>query len=206
MPQITSISPQRNGKRVNIHLDGKFSFGLDMENYLRFGLKTNQWLTEDEVVKIIDKANFQKIYDRLLKFATLRPRSEKEINLWFKRKKVHTSLFGKLFNRLKQLELVNDVEFSKWWVDQRLAFRPKPKRVLGLELKEKGISGEIISNVLDNTKIDEVKIARKVLDGNYYKWEKLGRSLATKKAKEFLLRKGFSWDVISRVVSIDLDE
>jgi len=206
MPQITSISPQRNGKRVNIYLDGKFSFGLDMENYLRLGLKTNQWLTEDEVVKIIDKANFQKIFDRLLRFATLRPRSEKEINLWLKRKKVHTSLFGKLFNRLNRLKLVNDVEFSKWWVDQRLTFKPKPKRVLALELKEKGISGEIISDVLDNTKIDEVKIAKKILDGNYYKWEKLGKSLATKKAKEFLLRKGFNWDVISRVVSIDLDE
>jgi len=39
MPVITSIKAQKNQKRVNIYLDGKFSFGLDLENFMKLQLK-----------------------------------------------------------------------------------------------------------------------------------------------------------------------
>jgi len=69
MPTVTSIKPQRNGKRVNVYLDGKFGFGIDLENYVTLGLKVEQELSEAEVETIIKKAEFQKTLDKLLKFA-----------------------------------------------------------------------------------------------------------------------------------------
>ena len=53
---------------------------------MKLGLKVEQELTEEEVEKIVKKAEFQKTLDKLLKFATLRPRSEKEIKDWLKKK------------------------------------------------------------------------------------------------------------------------
>jgi len=92
MPIITSIKPQKNltaragGKRVNIYLDGKFGFGIDLENFVKLGLKVEQVLSEDEVKSIIQKSDSQKISDKIINFATLRPRSEKEVELWLLRK------------------------------------------------------------------------------------------------------------------------
>src|SRR4030043_1786767 len=128
MPIITSIKSQKNGKRVNIYLDGKFGFGLDIENYIKFGLKVEQTVTDEKIEEIIKKAEFQLNLDKLLRFATLRPRSESEIRGWMKRKKVHDSLKNDLFSRLKHLELIGDENFARWWIEQRLQYKPKAKR------------------------------------------------------------------------------
>jgi len=200
VPTITAIKSQRSKKRVNVYLDGKFGFGIDLENFIKLGLKVEQDLTEKEIEKIIGRVEFQKTLDKLLRFATLRPRSEKEVDYWLKRKKVYISLHKKLFNRLKRLELVGDEKFARWWVEQRNSFRPRSKRILTQELKLKGIDRNIIEDVLFETKIDEAKIAKDLLRKRMYKWERLNRQDAKKKKSEYLARKGFGWDVIRSVV------
>ena len=199
MPIITLIKPQRNGRRVNVYLDGVFGFGIDLDNLVLSGIKVNKEFTEEEIKKIIKKAEFQKTYDKFLKFATLRPRSEKELRDWLKRKKVHESLHKDLFNRLKHLDLINDLEFAKWWVEQRQAFRPKSKRILNSELRMKGIKKEIIEKVLGEEKIDEEKIARQLLEKKAYKWKGLEPYKAKQKMSQYLAGKGFSWEIISKI-------
>ena len=203
MTKITEIKPQKNGKRVNIYLDGMFGFGLDLENCVKLGLKVEQDLTETEVEKIIKKAEFQKTLDKLLKFATLRPRSEKEIKDWFKRKKVHETIKDELSNKLNRLELVDDEKFAKWWIEQRMQFRPKPKSIMYQELRIKGIKKEIINEVLENTEVDEVKMAKELLEKKKYKWEGLDKLTARREMSEFLARKGFDWEVIKKIVGFE---
>lgn len=201
--QITDIKPQKSGKRINIFLDGKFSFGIDLENFVNFGLKVDQELTEAEVEEIIKKAEFQKTLDKLLKFATLRPRSEREFKDYLKRKKVHESIHNELFNRLKRLELMDDRKFAQWWVEQRNSFRPKPKSILYKELCIKGINREIIRKILEELKVDESKIAKELLEKKSYRWDKLAKvdkNKARQKAAQFLARKGFAWEIVDRVV------
>ena len=148
MPTITAIKPQRNKKRVNIYLDNRFGFGLDLDNFVKLGLRVEQELSEEEIEDIVRKSEFQKTSDKLLKFATLRPRSKKEITDWLKRKKVHESLHKGLFNRLKRLELVDDMKFAQWWVGQRSQFKPRGKRALEAELRKKGIKKEVIGSAI----------------------------------------------------------
>ena len=200
MPTITSIKPQKTRKRVNVYLDNKFGFGLDLESYMKLGLKVGQTVTETEIEEVVKKAEFQKTLDKLLRFATLRPRSEKEINDWLKKYKVHKSLNRDLFNRLKRLDLLDDKKFAQWWVEQRTSFRPRGKRVLSSELWNKGIAREIIDDVLSELKIDEEKIARQLLEKKEYKWEKLPRLEVKKKMGEFLARKGFKWSIIKKTI------
>lgn len=206
MPLITKIKPQKNKKRVNIYLDGKFGFGLDLENFMKLGLKVEQELSEGEIEKILKKAEFQKVSDKLLKFATLRPRSEKEINDWLRKHKVYKSLHKGLFNRLKRLELMDDEKFAKWWLGQRIQFKFKSKRELENELRIKGINNNIIEDVLSEVDIDEGKIAKELLEKKRYRWEKLPRIEAKKKMSEFLARKGFDWGVIKKVTNDFLDK
>ena len=130
MPIITALKPQKNKKRINVHLDGKFGFGIDLENLVNHNLKVEQTLTEKEVEEIIQKAEFQKTLDKLLRFSTLRPRSKREVETWFRKHKVHESLHDGLIGKLKRLNLLDDRQFSEWWVKQRIEFRPRGKRAL----------------------------------------------------------------------------
>jgi regulatory protein len=205
VPVITGIKQQKNKNRVNVYLDDRFGFGIDLDNFVLLHLKVDQELTDERVAEIVKKAEFQKTLDKLLKFATLRPRSEKEIRDYFKRKKVHESLYEELSNRLNRLDLIDDEKFAEWWVEQRLAFRPKPKRIMNQELRIKGIKPEIIEQVLGEKKIDEEKIAKELLGKKAYKWKRLEPYKAKQKMSQYLAGKGFGWDIISRVVGKSKD-
>lgn len=200
MSVITSIKQQKNKNRVNVYLDDKFGFGIDLDNFVLLHLKVNQELTGPEVEEIVKKAEFQKTLDKLLKFAMVRPRSEKEVMDYFRRKKVHESLWEGLLEKLRHFELLDDLKFAKWWVEQRGNFKPKPKRILKIELTQKGIVREIIDEVLGETKVDEEKMARDILARKAYKWKNLEPRLAKQKMSQYLAGKGFSWEVIEKVL------
>lgn len=203
MPVITSVKPQKNGRRVNVSLDGRFGFGIDLENLVTLGLKVDQEYSQGEIEKIIKKAEFQKVQDKLINFAMVRPRSEKEVRDWFRRKKIHESMWEDLKKKLLRLELLDDYKFALWWVEQRASFRPKGKRALELELYQKGIAKDTISEVLSLSPIDEEKIARELLKKSAPKWKRYAKNKVYVKKAEFLGRKGIGWDTIKKVLKID---
>lgn len=205
MPVITSIKQQKNKKRVNVYLDDKFGFGIDLDNFVLLHLKVDQELTDDKIEEIVRKAEFQKSLDKVLRFASVRPRSEKEIRDYFKRKKYHISIYDSLLEKLKHFELLDDQKFAQWWVEQRGNFKPKPKRVLKIELTKKGIVKEIIDNVLGETKVDEEKMAADLISRKAYKWKNLEPRVARQKMSQYLAGKGFSWEVINKIVKVTED-
>lgn len=200
MPIITSIKLQKNQKRVNIYLDNSFGFGLDLENFMKLQLKVNQELTEEEKNEIIKKGELQKSFDKTLRFAMTRPRSLKEVKDYFRRKEIDNSLHQNILDRLTKLELLDDQKFAKWWVEQRLEFKHKSKRDITFELRQKGIDTNIIKNVLDDSEIDELKIAKELISKKEYKWKRYEESERKQKITQYLAGKGFSWDVISRIL------
>jgi len=206
MAVITQIKPQKKAGRVNIYLDGKFAFGIDLDNFLKLNLKVEQSLTDEEVENIVKKAEFQKTLEKVLRFSMVRPRSRKEIKGWFKRKKVHEGLHSELFEKLEHFDLVDDEKFARWWIEQRQNFKPKPKRILNQELKVKGIGDEIILKVLGEVELDESKMAKEQLDKNMYRWQGFEGREKRQKSAQFLLRKGFSWETVKKLLSIDQED
>jgi len=206
MPVITSIKPQKNGKRVNIYLDGEFGFGLDIQTFLKEKLKIEQELTQDQIISIVKKGEFQDSYDKILMFAAIRPRSKKEYELWLRKHKVHASLHQELFDRLERLDLLNDKKFASWWVQQRQAFRPKSNRVLILELKLKGIDAKTAEDVLSEEELDEKNTAKKMLDRKLTLWNKLEPFERRKKIYGFLSQRGFDYELIRDILDELEDE
>src|SRR3989344_6757140 len=98
---------------------------------------------------------FERYYNLSLRFLSYRPRSEKEIIDYLKKKSssVKTSegqekLIESIIKKLKEYKFIDDVEFAKFWIEQRTKFKHKPIRVIEYELKQKGINKEIIDDVL----------------------------------------------------------
>jgi regulatory protein len=164
-------------------------------------LKVKQELSDEKIEKIVKESEFQTVYDKLLKFASLRPRSKKEYDTWLKKHKVHKSLHKELFNRLKRLDFLDDKKFAVWWVQQRQQFRPKSVRALRLELRNKGINKEIIEEALKEEGVDEYAAAKRILQKKTYMWKKYQGFEKRMKMSNFLARKGYSWDTVKKVVS-----
>ncbi len=205
MPIITSIKAQKNQKRVNVNLDGSFGFGLDLENFMRLQLKVNQELMQDEINEIIKKGELQKSFDKTLRFVMTRPRSMKEVKDYFKRKEIDNTLHQNILERLEKLELLNDQKFAKWWVEQRLEFKHKSKKDITFELRQKGIDTNTIKNVLDDSEMDELKIAKELIVKKEYKWKRYDEDVRKQKMSQYLAGKGFSWDIVKSVIDIGLE-
>lgn len=216
MPQVTSLKLQKNKKRVNVYLDEKFAFGLDLETVTAFGLNQGQILTQHQVEKLFFDSFFGKLYNRTLNFLSYRPRSEKEVKDYlykklYKLKEIDQifkeELKEKILEKLKKQKLLDDFEFTSWWVNQRLDFKFFGQQRLRAELMTKGIKKEIIESVL--AKIDQEKLldlAKKLLQ----KKKRLYRKLDPKKLKEKLIghlkRRGFSWEIMKTAIDDCLSE
>lgn len=85
--KITDISVQtRNKDRVNISVDGKYAFSLDIFQVGELGLKNGREVTSEEIAKWEEESAFGKLYARALEYTMMRPHSAREIRdyLWRK--------------------------------------------------------------------------------------------------------------------------
>ena len=113
---------------------------------------------------------------------------------------------------LKKKGMVNDLEFARAWVEARRSSKQKGIRVLKAELYQKGIDKEIIEEVVlpfggpqslasrSGSVISEEELAQKALEKKMRIWKSLKPRSLRQKAIEFLLRKGFEYDVVKEVV------
>jgi regulatory protein len=147
--------------------------------------------------------------NRALRFLSFRPRSEKEIRDYFKIKHVDSLVSQKVIDKLKESKFLNDLEFARWWVEQRTLITPRAWRIIKIELKQKGISSEIIEELNINSESEEendltmaIKLAQKRLP----RYKNLSRQEIYQKMGRFLISKGFDYDTIKRSIDGLLQE
>lgn len=121
--------------------------------------------------------------DRALRYLSYRPRSESEI-----RQHLGIDYTPELASKLKKLNLVNDNEFAKWYIESRSRSRPRSARLLSLELKRKGLE---IKNL--KLEISELELAKNAL-------KKKPNLKSREQTIRFLHSRGFSWDTIETVL------
>jgi len=147
---------------------------------------------------------FEKNYNRVLRFLSFRVRSEKEIEDYLQKKKVEESIVKKIIEKLKKYRFLNDAEFTRIWIEQRTKLKPRAWRIIQFELKRKGISEEIIqgSKIKVQSDLESAKILvqRKML-----RYKNLPKQEIYQKLGRFLAGKGFSWDTIKKAIELTID-
>ncbi|AGG07080.1 MULTISPECIES: regulatory protein RecX [Dehalococcoides] len=200
MPIITAIRKTRGGnQRCKISLDGKEFFSLSLKVCEREGLKVDQELSSSQIetLKLID--NCQSCYEAAMGYLSYRPRSQSELAQKLVRRGFCSQDIDSILAKLKEQGLVNDQAFAQFWNDNRQSFRPRSRSLTSLELKRKGISSEIIETVVST--VDEVDSAYRAAETKAKNLPKDNYHIFRQRLSQFLLRRGFSYEVISRTVS-----
>ena len=128
--KITSISAQtKNPDRVNVSVDGKYRFSLDVSQVVDLGVKVGREYTEEQLTELEAESQFGKLYARALEYSLMRPHSSREVRdyLWRKtkttkyksrtgeikeREGVSQETVERIFNRLLERGYVNDKTFA----------------------------------------------------------------------------------------------
>lgn len=208
MSRITKLTLQKNKRIVNIFIDNHFSTSLDLITVTAKGLKKGIDISPSELKAIKKESLHGKLLNRAHHFLSYRPRSEKEIKTYLRRKllketaKNKNKIIEEVINKLKDQQIINDQKFAKWWVEQRINFRPKGTYVLKRELFSKGINKEDVDEVLST--IDEISVARAVIKKKSKIIKEKDPFIIKKKLIGYLQRRGFSWSTIKSVVDESL--
>ncbi|KKS14302.1 hypothetical protein A2617_03860 [Candidatus Daviesbacteria bacterium RIFOXYD1_FULL_41_10] len=213
MPKVTSVEPQKkNSKRFNVFLDGQFAFGADEDLVVNYRLVPGKIIEQKDLEKLIFEAEVGKLMEKMYNLFSFRQRSEKEIRdylktLSFKRKikdqeEISPLVVDLLIERLKQKGMLNDLEFAKAWIEGRRRSKNLGIRALKMELVRKGIGREIIEEVISNEPlaVSEEDLAKLALEKKMRSWKNLDPKKRKQKAIEYLMRKGFGWEIIKAVV------
>lgn len=137
-----------------------------------------------------------------VRYLSYRPRSEKEIRDYLKRKKAKQDILEKIVNRLKELKFVNDVSFAKLWIESRQGNKPRGIKTISFELKQKGIPDAIIEELVGEktSSESEKSLAYQAAQKKLPLYVKLPKREFFGKMSQFLLRRGFDWGVVRIVV------
>jgi len=148
----------------------------------------------DEIKKLFDRA-----YTKSLNFLSFRARSEKEIRDYLLNKEFDITIIEQVINLLLEQKFLNDREFAESWIEQRQNQKAKSKSFIRQELRQKGIDEEIISETLEKSHGD-YNTARQYFEKRKKRFENLTGEEYFQKAASFLQRRGFSWDVVKKVL------
>lgn len=86
--------------------------------------------------------------DAAVRFLACRPRSEQELKLRLRRRGFNPGDIDSAVARLKEKGLLNDAAFARFWTDNREAFRPRSRRLTRMELKQKGVAEDTITEAV----------------------------------------------------------
>lgn len=157
----------------------------------------------------MDNPYYDKLLAAALRFVSYRPRSEREFTDFLHKKLARWKVAGDLLiekvkARMDELGYMDDEKFARWWISQRMTFRPKGMRLIALELQKKGISRDIIKtaarDLIQSDQLDEYEAARKSIRKKTVLWVKLPKIEQKKKLYTFLAQRGFSASVIGRII------
>jgi regulatory protein len=198
MKKITAISVQKkNPNRVNIYLDGEFAFGV--ARITAAWLKNGDELTDEKIAKLLAEDSLEWAFQQAMLFLSYRARSEKEIRQNLRKHEMSEEVIEHTLERLRKAGFANDSDFARMWVENRGTFRPRSKKALAIELRQKGLNDEVIQDSLSG--VDEESLAyetglKRATRFKGYEWAEF-----RKKLSEFLARRGFSYPVIAPIVS-----
>jgi len=196
--KITALKVQRrNPNRVNVYLDGEFAFGLS--RIVAAWLRVGQTLSEDKIRSLQEEETREVAYQRGLHYLSFRPRSEAEVRRQLLEKGFDQPLIEEIIERLKAERWLGDAEFARLWTENRTTFRPRSRRLLRYELRQKGVSEDHIEEAL-NPLAEESELAYQAGIRYARKLTSLQPDVFRKRLMAFLARRGFSYGTIAPVV------
>ncbi|MBI3738591.1 MAG: RecX family transcriptional regulator [Chloroflexi bacterium] len=198
MAKITAIESQkRDPNRVNIHLDGEYAFSLSriVAAWLKVGLQ----LSEEKVSLLKAEDARERALQQAMLFLSYRARSESEIRQNLRKHDIPEEIIEQTLERLRENRLADDNQFARTWVENRNTFRPRSRRALTMELRQKGIPDDAAQSAIAG--VDEETLAYSAGLKKARRLEVLEWNEFRKKLSEFLARRGFPYSVIAPVVS-----
>lgn len=184
---------KKNKDRVNIYLNEVFALSLSYAVCLEAGLKKGMELDEEEL-ETLRRADLEhQARQKALALLARRPHSQKELAQKLKAGGMDPGVAESAVGRIAEKGWQSDREYAEMMARHLIA-KGASNRGVGWELGQKGVSKEIIGEILSSLPGEEERIR------SFLEKKTRGRAVLGKKEKsrliQSLLRLGYAYDGI----------
>ena len=218
MPKVTSLKGVvRDPSRINVFIDGKFSFSLTLTELADSKLHQGQTLTEVEIAELRNLSGLGKLYQQTLEYCFSRPHSKKEIIDYLERKRLRRDISWKRFEE-HQLKIQNDSEYAARVKEIRQHTKAQNQKIREIDFTENNtyeyrgvqksnlptkpsdrITPEIIELVVSRLEsqnyINDRDFARYFIENRHQ-----NKGISTKRLIQELKNKGISSEIIEQAL------
>lgn len=207
MSIITKITTQqKNKERFNIFVDEgkgeKYAFSVDEAVLIKFQLKKGMELDPFFLTEIQYEDDIRKAYNMAIKYLARVMRTEHEVRTYLKEKDVDDPVIGEVIIKLYDYQFLNDEQYAISFVRTKKNTTDKGTVVIKRELVEKGVKEQFIEQALKEYTLDEqIETAHSICEKEVAKNKSDSVLILKQKLEQKLIRKGYSFDIISKVTS-----
>lgn len=210
--KVTQLSSQKkDSSRVNMYIDGEFFCGLSLDSVAKFNIYDGLEIEYEQLQEILFEELKTKFSQRALSYVSktvktefqlrryLKTLSIKKKGSWYKEveKEKLEEIFNEVIDKLNKYGYIDDEQFAQQFILSRIRNRPRGKMILVSELMSKGVDKEIARKKVEELVEDEYEVLKKTYEKKY-KGENI--TIRDRKKIDFLKRKGFSWDLINKLI------
>jgi regulatory protein len=150
---------------------------------------------------IDDQSARARCHDAALRFLANRPRSEREVRDRLRRGDFEVSVIDATIARLRHLRLVDDAQFSAYWIENRQRFRPRGARALRAELAQKGVDAVTVEATLVAGDEEPVEAATRAARQYARRLSTADEATRQRRLGQFLARRGFDWETVQAALN-----
>jgi regulatory protein len=189
----------RYNDRIIVKLDDKSVFRVPEDAFVLNPFHVGETVTLDEIEDYDVKMRLQEAKDAAFKLLSFRMRSIAEMRKRLKEKSFSQIEIDHVIDKLTKLNYLNDVEFGKAFVKEKIKNKKIGPKAIKSELFPHQLSSdfvdELIESVYKKYKINDLitfHLKRKKIKKN----TQMNKSDLSR-LNNYLLRKGFEWDNIN---------
>ncbi len=194
-----------------MHLDGVPALELSDWTIGKCGFRTGDDLDESTVDKIKSTEAETQAKNIAINYLSYRQRSSKEIIDHLVKKGFKRECAEDVACQLESAQMVNDLEFARAFVRDRLKRKPTGQALLRTQLLAKGIASSMTDMVLaelispQSQQASALQAAKRKLQVTKYSKRNLDEEKRKKHLLDFLLRRGFSYEIAMKTIRTTLD-
>lgn len=160
------------------------------------GLRLKQVLSQSEIDELQALAVETHDYNAAVRYSAQRMHSQREVEQYLKRKGVEPEASSQIIDRLIESGLINDLEFARMWVRDRVSLKLRSLRRLEQELQAKGVSRDVIDQVVG----EQEEAGQSAALGELIAKKRRSGVEDDQKLIQYLLRQGFSFSDIKQAL------
>jgi regulatory protein len=179
-----------NGNKIHIYIDGEYTLTLYDDFWYKAGFKENQEISEEELASLKEEAGFRSAYEKGIQYLSMRAYSQKELYTKLKIKYGDVSA-TRAIDKLLYRKYIDDESFANSYAHHLFEVKKFDLRRISYELKQKGISSEIIDNTLKSLDNEPITRIIDMIESKYINY--IGNDKDIKRLVNRFIRMGYSF-------------